>query len=100
MHFTHNPVDASRRLPVRIENIVATAQPLAPLAGASILQLRGTAVNAAISAAAALTIAESTKGLGADAFCNLWSDLQLRRLPNDGYAAGLELRKDSQTAGF
>ncbi|EDQ03003.1 hypothetical protein DSM14862_03805 (plasmid) [Sulfitobacter indolifex] len=100
MHFTHNPVDVSRRAPVRVENIVSTAQPLAPHAGLSILQRRGTAVDAAISAAAALAIADSTKGLGADAFCNLWSDPHLRRLPNVGYAAGLELRKDSQTAGF
>ncbi len=61
------------RTPVFARNIVATSQPLAAQAGLRILQSGGNAVDAAIAAAAVITMAEPcSNGLGSDNFAIVW----------------------------
>ena len=57
------------RMPVFARNIVSTSQPLAAQAGLHLLQHGGNAVDAAIAAAAVLTLVEPcSNGLGSDNF--------------------------------
>jgi gamma-glutamyltranspeptidase/glutathione hydrolase len=78
---------ASQRLPVFGRNVVATSHPLAAQAGLRILQQGGNAADAAIAAAAALTIVEPvSNGLGSDAFCILWDGQSLHGLNASGSA--------------
>ena len=68
------------RTPVFARNIVSTSQPLAAQAGLRILQNGGNAVDAAIAAAAVITMTEPcSNGLGADNFAIVW-DPESRRL--------------------
>ncbi len=61
------------RLPLFARNAVATSHPLAAQAGLQMMAKGGNAVDAAIAAAAMLTITEPvSNGLGSDAFCILW----------------------------
>ncbi|MFW5331214.1 gamma-glutamyltransferase family protein [Hydrogenophaga sp. ZJX-1] len=83
--YTHNY--PSTRLPVFARNIVSTSHPLAAQAGLRMLLQGGNAVDAAIAAAAALTITEPvSNGLGSDAFCILWDGQQLHGLNASGTA--------------
>ena len=75
------------RLPVFARNVVATSHPLAAQAGLSLLQRGGNAVDAAVGAAAAMTILEPcSNGLGSDAFCILWDGRELFGLNASGRA--------------
>jgi len=75
------------RMPVMGRNIVATSQPLAAQAGLRMLARGGNAVDAAIAAAAALTIVEPvSNGLGSDAFAILWDGQGLVGLNSSGVA--------------
>jgi gamma-glutamyltranspeptidase / glutathione hydrolase len=75
------------RMPVMARNIVATSQPLAAQAGLRILAQGGNAVDAAIAAAAMLTIVEPvSNGLGSDAFAILWDGKELTGLNASGTA--------------
>ena len=68
------------RTPVFARNVVATSQPLAAQAGLRILQGGGNAVDAAIAAAAVITMTEPcSNGLGADNFAIVW-DPESQRL--------------------
>ncbi|MDH4288115.1 MAG: gamma-glutamyltransferase, partial [Aquincola sp.] len=70
--FDFTPGYASTRLPVFARNIVSTSHPLAAQAGLRMLAVGGNAVDAAIAAAACMTIVEPcSNGLGSDAFCIL-----------------------------
>ncbi len=61
------------RTPVFARNVVATSQPLAAQAGLRILQAGGNAVDAAIAAAAVITMTEPcSNGLGSDNFAIVW----------------------------
>jgi gamma-glutamyltranspeptidase / glutathione hydrolase len=78
---------ASRRLPVFARNVVATSHPLAVQAGLRMLAQGGNAVDAAVAAAAVMTVVEPcSNGLGADAFCILWDGRQLHGLNASGRA--------------
>jgi gamma-glutamyltranspeptidase / glutathione hydrolase len=77
----------SIRMPVLARNIVATSQPLAAQAGLRMLAKGGSAVDAAIAAAATLTIVEPvSNGLGSDAFAILWDGKELVGLNSSGTA--------------
>jgi gamma-glutamyltranspeptidase/glutathione hydrolase len=77
----------STRLPVFARNLVRTSHPLAAQAGLRMLLQGGNAVDAAIAAAAALTITEPvSNGLGSDAFCILWDGQRLHGLNASGTA--------------
>ena len=78
---------ASQRLPVFGRNVVSTSHPLAAQAGLRMMLKGGNAVDAAIAAAAALTITEPvSNGLGSDAFCILWDGQGLHGLNASGRA--------------
>jgi gamma-glutamyltranspeptidase/glutathione hydrolase len=77
----------SGRSPIFARNIVSTSQPLAAQAGLRMLLKGGNAVDAAIAAAAALTIVEPVScGLGSDAFAILWDGSSLHGLNASGTA--------------
>lgn len=77
----------SQRQPVFARNVVSTSQPLAAQAGLRLLQAGGNAVDAAIAAAAALTVLEPvSNGLGSDAFCLVHDGRQLHALNASGRA--------------
>ena len=85
--FDWNTGYASRRSPIFARNLVSTSHPLAAQAGLRMLQAGGNAVDAAIAAAAAMTIVEPcSNGLGSDAFCILWDGQQLHGLNASGCA--------------
>src|ERR1700727_3297144 len=87
MNVDWRAVYPSVRLPVFARNVVSTSHPLAAQVGLALLQRGGNAVDAAIGAAAAMTILEPcSNGLGSDAFCILWDGKQLHGLNASGRA--------------
>ncbi|MDA0700003.1 MAG: gamma-glutamyltransferase family protein [bacterium] len=75
----------SRRMPLLARNVVATSQPLAAQAGLRMLLRGGTAIDAAIAAAATLTVVEPTSnGIGSDAFAIVWDGERLHGLNGSG----------------
>ncbi|BEP93008.1 gamma-glutamyltransferase [Acidovorax sp. A79] len=87
MPFSYTSSYASTRLPVFARNVVSTSHPLAAQAGLRMLQQGGNAVDAAVAAAAAMTICEPvSNGLGSDAFCILWDGQALQGLNASGRA--------------
>jgi gamma-glutamyltranspeptidase/glutathione hydrolase len=87
MRFDWRAGYASVRLPLFARNIVSTSHPLAAQVGLSLLQRGGNAVDAAIGAAAAMTVLEPcSNGLGSDAFCILWDGQKLHGLNASGPA--------------
>ena len=84
----------STRVPVFARNIVSTSHPLAAQAGLGMIQRGGNAVDAAIAAAAMMTIVEPcSNGLGSDAFCILWDGTTLHRGRHFDLAQRRELRR-------
>lgn len=87
MNFDFNNPYTVTRLPVFARNVVSTSHPLAAQAGLRMLQKGGNAVDAAIAAAAAITITEPvSNGLGSDAFAILWDGKELHGLNASGRA--------------
>ena len=77
----------SQRSPVFARNVVSTSHPLGAQAGLRMLQNGGNAVDAAIAAAAMMTIVEPcSNGLGSDAFCILWDGQKIHGLNASGPA--------------
>ena len=65
--------------------MVATSQPLAAQAGLDALKKGGNAVDAAVAAAACMTVVEpTTNGLGGDMFVMVWSKGKLYGLNASG----------------
>jgi gamma-glutamyltranspeptidase/glutathione hydrolase len=82
----HNPYPTTRT-PVFARNTVSTSHPLAAQAGLRMLWKGGNAVDAAIAAAATMTICEPvSNGLGSDAFAILWDGKELHGLNASGPA--------------
>jgi gamma-glutamyltranspeptidase/glutathione hydrolase len=77
----------SQRSPVFARNIVSTSHPLAAQAGLRMLQKGGNAVDAAVAAAAVMTLVEPcSNGLGSDAFAIVWDGQRLQGLNASGRA--------------
>src|SRR3954469_9320749 len=78
----------SRRSPVLAPHgVVATSQPLAAQAGLSMLQQGGSAVDAILATAIALTVVEPTSnGIGSDVFSLVWDGSTLHGLNGSGRA--------------
>ncbi len=75
------------RTPVFARNVVATSQPLAAQAGVAILRQGGSAVDAAIAAAAVIALTEPvSNGLGSDCFAIIWDGQRLHGLNASGWA--------------
>ena len=87
MLINHPNPYLSTRIPVFARNVVSTSHPLAAQAGLLILHQGGNAVDAAVAAAAVMTLVEPvSNGLGSDAFCILWDGQQLHGLNASGPA--------------
>ena len=87
MKFDFRNPYPTTRLPVFARNVVSTSHPLAAQAGLRMLWKGGNAVDAAIAAAAAMTICEPvSNGLGSDAFAILWDGKELHGLNASGHA--------------
>ncbi len=79
------PHPSSRAAVLATDGVVATSQPLAAQAGLGVLADGGTAIDAAIATAAALTVVEPcSNGLGSDAFALVWADGRLHGLNGSG----------------
>ncbi len=87
MSFDFSTPYSSTRLPIFARNVVSTSHPLAAQAGLRMMLKGGNAVDAAIAAAAAITITEPvSNGLGSDAFCILWDGQKMHGLNASGPA--------------
>jgi gamma-glutamyltranspeptidase/glutathione hydrolase len=83
----YNPFPSRRNLIYGSRGMVATSHPLAAQAGLEILKQGGNAVDAAIAAAAALTVVEPTSnGLGSDNFAIIWKDGKMHGINGSGRA--------------
>ena len=82
----HNPYPTTR-IPVFARNVVSTSHPLAAQAGLRMLWKGGNAVDAALAAAAAITVVEPVScGLGGAAFALVWDGERLSGLNASGVA--------------
>ena len=85
--FTWDFPYASQRMPVLADNVVAASQPLAAQAGLRMLLDGGSAVDAILATAIALTVVEPTmNGIGSDAFALVWDGERLHGLNASGHA--------------
>jgi len=83
------------------KGMVATSQPLAAQAGLDMLKRGGNAVDAAIAAAACLTVVEPTSnGIGGDAFAIVWTGGKLYGLNASGPAPKAVSLQAIKAAGY
>jgi gamma-glutamyltranspeptidase/glutathione hydrolase len=75
------------RAPLFARNVVSTSHPLAAQAGLRMLLKGGNAIDAAIAAAATITLCEPVScGLGSDCFAIVWDGKKLHGLNSSGVA--------------
>ncbi len=87
MNFDFANPYTSTRIAVFARNVVSTSHPLAAQAGLRMLYQGGNAVDAAIAAAAAMTVCEPvSNGLGSDAFALIWDGKALHGINGSGRA--------------
>src|SRR5688572_27756538 len=82
---------------------VATSQPLASAAGLEVLRQGGNAIDAAVAAAAVLSVTEPhMTGIGGDMFAMVWlaREQKLVALNASGRAGSLMTRETLQARGF
>ena len=83
----YHPYPSRRSVVFSQKGMVATSQPLAAQAGLEAIKKGGNAVDAAVSAAACLTVTEPTSnGIGGDAFALIWTGGYLYALNASGPA--------------
>ncbi len=83
----YDPYPSRRSAVYAANGMVATSQPLAAQAGLDVMKKGGNAIDAAIAAAAALTVVEPTSnGIGGDAFALVWTQGKLHGLNASGPA--------------
>ncbi|MVB09995.1 Glutathione hydrolase-like YwrD proenzyme [Caprobacter fermentans] len=81
---------STRKVVFGTKGMVATSQPLAAQAGLDILKKGGNAVDAAVAAAAVLTVTEPmSNGIGGDAFALVWTKGRLHGLNSSGRSPAL-----------
>src|SRR2546423_1284706 len=87
LDLSRNPYNSRRSVLVARRGVVATSQPLAVQAGIEMLRRGGSAVDAALATAIALTVVEPTSnGIGSDAFALVWDGRCLHGLNGSGRA--------------
>jgi len=85
MSLTDYPCPSRRSAVLATNGVVATSQPLAASAGLAMLEKGGSAVDAAIATAIALTVLEPTSnGIGSDTFAIVWDGDKLHGLNGSG----------------
>lgn len=85
MNFDFANPYPSTRSPVFARDLVSSSHPLAAQAGLAMLRGGGNAVDAAVAAAAVMTIVEPcSNGLGSDAFALVWDGQRLHGLNASG----------------
>ena len=95
------PYPSKRNLVYGSKGMVCTSQPLAAQAGLEILKRGGNAIDAAVAAAACLTVVEPTSnGIGGDAFAQVWFNGKLYGLNASGPAPKLADAQKIREAGF
>ena len=79
------PFDTKRSATIGHQGVVATSQPLAALAGLDILKQGGNAIDAAIAAAAVLTVVEpNSTALGGDMFAMVYLEAEKKLVGLNG----------------
>jgi gamma-glutamyltranspeptidase / glutathione hydrolase len=87
MDYLQHPFKSQRYTVFSKKGMVATSQPLAAQAGIEIMRSGGNAIDAAVAAAAVLTVVEPiSNGIGGDAFALVWVNGRLHGLNGSGPA--------------
>ena len=101
MQYHDYPYPSQRRVTFGRRGMVATSQQLAAQAGLDILKKGGNAVDAAVAAAACLTVVEPcSNGLGGDAFAHVWTKDGLFSLNSTGCCPALLDAQTVRDAGY
>ena len=92
----------SQRYPIYARGgMVNTSSPQASAAGLTVLQKGGNAIDAAVAAAAALTVTEPTScGLGSDAFFLVWTGGKLYGLNASGFSPAALSAQEVKRLGY
>lgn len=95
------PYSSKRTTTFAKNGAVCTSQPLAARAGLEILQKGGNAIDAAVAAAACLTVVEPTSnGIGGDAFALIWNDGKLHGINGSGKSPKKISREKVRDRGY